>query len=31
MNYEITDKQTDAMIYELYGLSAEEIEIVENS
>ncbi|ENI5846582.1 Eco57I restriction-modification methylase domain-containing protein [Flavobacterium psychrophilum] len=26
-----TDKQIDAMVYELYGLSNEEIEIVENS
>ncbi len=26
-----TDKQIDAMVYELYGLSEEEIEIVENS
>ncbi|MEB3378954.1 TaqI-like C-terminal specificity domain-containing protein [Flavobacterium psychrophilum] len=26
-----TDKQIDAMVYELYGLSKEEIEIVENS
>lgn len=25
------DKQIDAMVYELYGLSNEEIEIVENS
>ena len=26
-----TDKQIDAMVYELYGLSEEEIEIIENS
>ncbi|QRE11643.1 restriction endonuclease subunit M, partial [Flavobacterium psychrophilum] len=26
-----TDKKIDAMVYELYGLSNEEIEIVENS
>ena len=26
-----TDKAIDAMVYELYGLSEEEIEIVENS
>jgi hypothetical protein len=26
-----TDKAIDAMVYELYGLSKEEIEIVENS
>ena len=28
---EITDKAIDAMVYELYGLSREEVEIVENS
>lgn len=28
---EKTDKEIDTMVYELYGLSAEEIEIVENS
>ena len=28
---EQTDKQIDQMVYELYGLSEEEIEIVENS
>ena len=26
-----TDKEIDAMVYELYGLTDEEIEIVENS
>jgi hypothetical protein len=26
-----TDAEIDAMVYELYGLSEEEIEIVENS
>lgn len=26
-----TDKEIDAMVYELYGLSEEEINIVENS
>jgi type I restriction-modification system DNA methylase subunit len=28
---EITDKEIDSMVYELYGLTKEEIEIVENS
>ena len=27
---EITDKEIDGMVYELYGLSEEEIEVVEN-
>lgn len=26
-----TDKEIDQMVYELYGLTAEEIQIVENS
>jgi len=30
-NIEITDKEIDAMVYDLYGLNEEEIEIVENS
>jgi hypothetical protein len=28
---ETTDKEIDAMVYELYGLTEEEIKIVENS
>ena len=28
---DLTDKQIDAMVYELYGLTQEEIEIVENA
>jgi hypothetical protein len=28
---DVTDKAIDAIVYELYGLSEEEIEIVENS
>jgi hypothetical protein len=28
---ETTDKEIDTMVYELYGLSEEEIKIVENS
>tara|TARA_B110000879_G_scaffold147380_1_gene191105 strand:+ start:307 stop:456 length:150 start_codon:yes stop_codon:yes gene_type:complete len=33
LKYEInkTDKEIDQMVYELYGLTKEEIEIVENS
>lgn len=30
-NIDTTDKEIDAMVYELYGLNEEEIEIVENS
>jgi hypothetical protein len=30
-NIDITDKEIDAMVYDLYGLNEEEIEIVENS
>ena len=30
-NIVATDKEIDAMVYELYGLTKEEIEIVENS
>ena len=30
-NIDTTDKEIDAMVYELYGLTKEEIEIVENS
>ena len=30
-NMDTTDKEIDAMVYELYGLNKDEIEIVENS
>jgi len=30
-NIDTTDKEIDAMVYELYGLNKDEIEIVENS